>query len=80
MSTLLIPTEGYVQIDGKNIYQDLRETRQIMIYILGGERGLYYRLTGRDNAEYFAETQLEDVYISYLQNIGGCNHVINQRT
>lgn len=54
LASLLIPDEGEIWHNGKSIYEDLSEYRRITSYLLGGERGLYNRLSGRDNIEYLA--------------------------
>lgn len=40
--------------DGINIEDDLNAVKKKINLIAGGEKGLYYRLTGRENLEYFA--------------------------
>lgn len=54
LSSLLIPDEGKILHNGKSIYDNLNEYRRVTSYLLGGERGLYNRLSGRDNVEYLA--------------------------
>lgn len=54
LSSLLYPSEGNILYNGKDIYQNIREYRAQISYLLGGERGLYNRLTGRENAVYLA--------------------------
>lgn len=55
LSTLLIPDTGKITIDGLDVIRDKTKIRARMGIIMGGERGLYWRLSGRDNLVYFAE-------------------------
>jgi len=59
LSTLLLPTEGRVQVDELDLIQDAALVRRRVNMIVGGERMVYWRLTGRENLWYFA--QLYDV-------------------
>ena len=54
LSSLLYPSEGKILYNGQDIHQNIREYRSRTSYTLGGERGLYNRLTGRENANYLA--------------------------
>lgn len=54
LSSLLYPSEGQILYNGQDIYQNIRVYRSQISYLLGGERGLYNRLTGRENAVYLA--------------------------
>lgn len=54
LSSLLYPSEGNIIYNGKDIYKNIREYRLQIGYLLGGERGLYNRLTGRENAVYLS--------------------------
>jgi ABC-2 type transport system ATP-binding protein len=57
LSTLLIPTSGTAMVLGHNVTDksSVRELRKRVNVVSGGERGLYYRLTGRQNMQYFAD-------------------------
>ena len=57
MSTLLKPTSGKAEVLGIDVSDDrrTRELRKRINMVSGGERGLYYRLTGRQNLRYFAD-------------------------
>ncbi|MCX6650411.1 MAG: ATP-binding cassette domain-containing protein [Methanomassiliicoccales archaeon] len=55
LTTLLLPTEGSVRILGHDVVKDSMEVRKHIGLILGGERGLYYRVTARQNLRYFAD-------------------------
>ena len=57
LSTLLKPTSGQGIVLGTDVSDD-RKTRELRMHVnvvSGGERGLYYRLTGRQNLRYFAD-------------------------
>lgn len=53
LSTLLIPTHGTATIGGYDIVRDERLVRRQLGVVLGGDRGLYAKLSARDNLVYF---------------------------
>jgi ABC-2 type transport system ATP-binding protein len=53
--TLLLPTAGEARVLGMNVVEQAREVRKRIGYVFGGDRGLYERLSARDNLRYFAE-------------------------
>ncbi len=57
LCTLLKPTSGKAEVLGIDVSDDRRtkELRMRVNMVSGGERGLYYRLTGRQNLRYFAD-------------------------
>ena len=57
-STLLIPTAGSAHVMGHDVVGAAGDVRRRIGLILGGERGLYDRLSGRQNLEYFASLYL----------------------
>ena len=54
LTTLLIPTSGRATIRGLDVVKQAEEVRKRIGFIFGGERGLYWRLSGIDNLRYFA--------------------------
>jgi ABC-2 type transport system ATP-binding protein len=53
LSTLLEPDEGSCSIDGLDLVKDALQIKHIVNMIAGGERMVYWRLTARENLEYF---------------------------
>jgi ABC-2 type transport system ATP-binding protein len=53
LTTLLIPTHGDAWINGYNVTREEDKVRASVGCMLMGERGLYWKLTGRENLEYF---------------------------
>jgi ABC-2 type transport system ATP-binding protein len=54
LATLLLPSSGTARIFGHDVTKNLREVRRMTGVVLGGERGLYSKLNGRDNLRFFA--------------------------
>lgn len=54
ITTLLLPTAGKAWVNGFDIIQQENLVRATVGCMLMGERGLYWKLTGRENLEYFA--------------------------
>jgi ABC-2 type transport system ATP-binding protein len=54
LATLLEPTDGTARINGYDVAQRPDAVRQSMGAVLTGERSIYWKLTGRENLEYFA--------------------------
>jgi ABC-2 type transport system ATP-binding protein len=55
LTTLLTPTSGTAKVLGFDILKDVIAIRRGIGIIFGGERGLYYRVSGRENLRYFAD-------------------------
>lgn len=51
---LLLPTTGYVEISGLDMKKHEIEIKRDMGLVSGNERSFYWRLTVRDNLEFFA--------------------------
>lgn len=54
LATLLEPTSGSARILGLDVVADAREVRRRMGAVLADGRSLYWKLTARENLEYFA--------------------------
>jgi len=54
IATLLAPSAGSVRVCGIDALRHPRQARQRIGTVLGGERSVYWKLTGRQNLEYFA--------------------------
>ncbi len=64
LTTLLIPTSGEACVQGLDVVKQAREVRKRIGFIFGGERGLYWRLSGIDNLRYFASLYGVDPEVS----------------
>jgi ABC-2 type transport system ATP-binding protein len=64
LTTLLIPTSGTARVLGKDIVDEGDEIRSRIGFIFGGERGLYWRLSGLDNLRYFSTLYHVDPEVS----------------
>ena len=53
LSTLLIPSSGTATVGGYDVVRDERLVRRQLGVVLGGDRGLYAKLSARDNLTYF---------------------------
>lgn len=53
LTTLLLPSGGEAWVNGYNVQRHENEVRATVGCMLMGERGLYWKLTGRENLEYF---------------------------
>ncbi len=53
LTTLLTPTAGAARVLGFDLVRDAEKIRPRSGFIFGGERGLYWRLSGWDNLAYF---------------------------
>ena len=58
LTTLLLPTSGNIRILGFDAVKQADRLRPRIGFIFGGERGLYWRLSGIDNLRYFASLYL----------------------
>ncbi len=54
LTTLLTPTAGEARVLGYDLVQEAGQIRPRIGFVFGGERGLYWRLSGYDNLVYFA--------------------------
>ncbi|CAN5685638.1 N/A [soil metagenome] len=53
LATLLLPSSGAALVMGYDVAADTRGVRTSMSVILGGDRGLYNRISGRENLAFF---------------------------
>ena len=54
LSTVLLPTEGSASVLGYDLVRATGKVRPLIGMVFGGDRGFYWRLTGRENLEYWA--------------------------
>ncbi|TQL76915.1 ABC-2 type transport system ATP-binding protein [Stackebrandtia endophytica] len=54
LSTVLTPTSGTAHVCGHDVMTETRAVRPLVGIVFGGERGLYPRLTARQNLSYWA--------------------------
>jgi ABC-2 type transport system ATP-binding protein len=54
LSTVLLPTSGHASVGGHDVVRETADVRRIIGIVFGGERGLYTRLTARQNLEFWA--------------------------
>ena len=78
LTTLLIPTSGAAFVKGFDVVAQAEEVRRLIGFIFGGERGLYWRLSGVDNLRYFAslysiDPDVTKKRIPYLLEMVGLN-------
>ena len=55
LTTLLAPTSGKAKVLGYDSFGEEKMIRPKINFIFGGERSLYWRLSGEDNLKYFAD-------------------------
>jgi ABC-2 type transport system ATP-binding protein len=54
LCTLLEPTSGVARVNGFDVSRQANQVRQSLGTVLAGERSIYWKLTARENLEYFA--------------------------
>jgi ABC-2 type transport system ATP-binding protein len=53
LATLILPTTGQVAIKGRDLVRDAERVKEMVGLVTGDERSFYWRLTGRQNLEFF---------------------------
>ncbi|KKM11825.1 hypothetical protein SY88_06455 [Clostridiales bacterium PH28_bin88] len=84
MATLLKPTSGRAEILGRDAGKDAAWIRRKIGILFGGDRGLYWRLSGLDNMRYFADLHrmdpvLAETRIWKLLELVGLTEVARQK-
>lgn len=54
IAALLLPTSGSVRVGGHDVAREVRQVRGLTGYVLADERSFHWRLTARENLEFFA--------------------------
>ncbi len=54
LSTILLPTTGTAAVMGHNVVEDTESVRRLIGLVLGGDRGLYGKLSAVKNLEFWA--------------------------
>ena len=54
LSTTLLPTSGSAKVVGRDVTREPRQVRRLIGLVTGDERSFYWRLTGRQNLDFFA--------------------------
>jgi len=57
LATPILPTAGRVTVDGHDVTRDASSVKAMIGLVAGDERSFYWRLTGRQNLEFFAAFQ-----------------------
>ena len=57
LATLILPTAGRVTVEGYNVARDAERVKALIGLAISDERSFYWRLTGRQNLEFFAAFQ-----------------------
>lgn len=76
LSTLLSPSEGRITVDGIDAVRSPLQVKKVINMVAGGERMIYWRLTGRENLWYYGqlyniEDRELDKRIDYLMELVG---------
>lgn len=84
LTTLLSPTHGKVSILGMDLLKEEKKIRSRINFVFGGERNLYWRLTARENLDYFCRLYKinkteRKLKISYLLKLVGLSEKADER-
>jgi ABC-2 type transport system ATP-binding protein len=66
LCTLITPSTGTAKVNGHDVLTESRKVRESIGYVTTDERSFYWRLTGRQNLEFFAN--LHNYYSKKAQN------------
>jgi len=55
LCTLVLPTSGRALVQGLDVTQAGQQIRRLIGYVISDERSFYWRLTGRQNLQFFAQ-------------------------
>jgi len=83
LTTLLLPDNGTAKVNGFDIIKQPDDVKATIGVMLTGERSLYWKLTGRENLEYFAAlyhmpTKIAQERIKYLVDLLGMEEFIDR--
>jgi ABC-2 type transport system ATP-binding protein len=76
LSTVLLPTGGRALVCGHDVVAETKAVRPLIGIVFGGERGLYTRLSARQNLEYWGAlyrlsgTQIRQRSVELLDRVG----------
>jgi ABC-2 type transport system ATP-binding protein len=84
LTTMLIPTSGKATVLGYDCEKDVTKVRERIGIVLGGERGLYTRVSAVDNLNYFADlygvpTNIRDKRVKELLDFMGLSDRAHDR-
>ena len=84
LSTILLPTSGTARVFGLDVVKSAGQIRPRIGLVFGGERGLYWRISGWDNLQYFAdlykmEPEISKKRIPELLELVGMTDRANER-
>ena len=54
LGTLILPNAGQAHVLGLDVAEEPEAVKKVLTYVICDERSLYWRLTGRQNLQYFA--------------------------
>jgi ABC-2 type transport system ATP-binding protein len=54
LCTLILPSDGEAYVNGYDVIKDSRRVRESLGFVTTDERSFYWRLTGRENLQFFA--------------------------
>lgn len=84
LGTLLIPTSGRATVLDFDVVKDFMEIRKRINIVSGGDRGLYYRISGRQNLRFFSDLyriprKVKEARVEELLRKVGLENAANQR-